>query len=203
MLDTLYQIPPLAMLAIALLVALAFACGGQALIHRRFGSENFIHHNEVGGFIIAVVGTTYAVLLGFLTTVVWEHFTETQRHTASESSAAGNAWHTSVGFPYPVRSRIRNNMNSYAHIMIDEEWPAMRAGGFSTRGDIALMAAMSAAGSYTPTNSREATAQLITQEQLSLLHDERLRRLANNRSPISWFEWVVLLTGAVSVISFC
>ena len=70
MLDTLYQIPPLALLFVAILVALAFACGGQALVHRRFGSENFVHHNEVGGFIIAVVGTTYAVLLGFLITVV-------------------------------------------------------------------------------------------------------------------------------------
>jgi hypothetical protein len=203
MLEALYQVPTLVLLLIALAIALVLACGGQILVHRRFRSADFVQHNEVGGFIIAVVGTLYAVLLGFLTTSVWEHFTEAQQHAASESSAAANAWHTAVGLPYAVRSRIRGKMNSYADIMIADEWPAMRRGGFSTKADLALMDAMSAAGDYVPTNPREANAQLITQEQLSRVHDERQRRLTNNDSAVSWFEWLVLLIGAVCVVGFC
>src|SRR5271166_638313 len=203
MMNALYQIPPFVLLLIAIVLALAFACGGQVLIHRRLGSADFVQHNEVGGFIIAVVGTLYAVLLGFLTTVVWQHFTEAQQHAGSEASAAANAWHTSVGLPYDVRSRIRSKMNGYANVMIDDEWPAMRSGGFSPKADVALMDAMSAAGDYVPINPREANAQLITQEQLSVVHDERQRRLTNNDSAVSWFEWLVLLIGAVCVVGFC
>jgi hypothetical protein len=203
MLETLYQVPALVLLLIAVAIALVLACGGQVLIHHRFGSTDFVHHNEVGGFIIAVVGTLYAVLLGFLTTAVWEHFTEAQQHAASESSAAANAWHTAVGLPYTVRSRIRSKMNGYAGIMIADEWPAMRRGGFSTKADLALMDAMSAAGDYVPTNARETNAQLVTQEQLSRVHDERQRRLTNNDSAVSWFEWLVLLIGAACVVGFC
>jgi hypothetical protein len=33
-------------------------------------------HNEVGGIVIAVTGTLYAVVLGFLTVVVWQKRTE-------------------------------------------------------------------------------------------------------------------------------
>lgn len=31
-------------------------------------------HNDVAGFIYAVLGVVYAVLLGFVTLVVWEDF---------------------------------------------------------------------------------------------------------------------------------
>jgi hypothetical protein len=33
------------------------ACIGQWYIHRQFGEVKFVRHNEVGGFIVAVVGT--------------------------------------------------------------------------------------------------------------------------------------------------
>ena len=35
------------------------------------------------------------------------------------------------------------------------------------------------------------------------MHDARQRRIAINRSGVSWFEWLVLLIGAGSVICFC
>ena len=35
-------------------------------------------HNEVAGFIIAVVGVIYAVLLGFVVIVSWENFSEAE-----------------------------------------------------------------------------------------------------------------------------
>lgn len=50
------------------------ACGGHVLVKRSFPKSDFIVHNEVAGFLIAVVGVLYAVLLGFLTIVVWEQF---------------------------------------------------------------------------------------------------------------------------------
>jgi hypothetical protein len=87
--------------------------------------------------------------------------------------------------------------------MIDDEWPAMRHGGFSTNADIVMMDAMGTAGSYVPANNREANSQLATQQQLSVMHDQRLLRLSDNKPAVLGFEWIVLILGAICVVSFC
>jgi len=69
--EVLYNIPPLIVLVVALVLAVTFAAGGQIFIHYRFRETDFVQHNEVGGFIEAIVGTLYAVLLGFLTIAIW------------------------------------------------------------------------------------------------------------------------------------
>ena len=53
----LYGIPSAILLVLGIMIAIALACGGQVYIHRRFGSQHFVQHNGVGGFIITVVGT--------------------------------------------------------------------------------------------------------------------------------------------------
>ncbi len=61
----LYSSPSAILLLVAMAIAVAAAVGGQIYVHRRFSEQDFVQHNEVGGFIIAVVGTLYAVVLGF------------------------------------------------------------------------------------------------------------------------------------------
>src|SRR5271154_2075598 len=39
--------------------AVAGACLGQWYVHRRFREADFVRHNEVGGFIVAIVGSLY------------------------------------------------------------------------------------------------------------------------------------------------
>jgi len=201
--EALYNVPPLALLLVAIALAVTFACAGQLYVHHRFRETDFVQHNEVGGFIVAIVGTLYAVLLGFLTIVVWQHFSETQGQVSRESAAAADAWHTAVGLPYKARTKIRHDLFTYANIMIDQEWPAMRRGNYDFQADIVVMDAMAAAGTYNPVNYRESTAQAATQQQLSILHDERVRRLTNNGTAVSWFEWLVLYIGGICVIGFC
>ena len=60
---------------------------GQAIVHRRFNRQDFISHNEVGGIMMAVSGTLYAVVLGFLTVVVWEHYLEARQLVVTESDS--------------------------------------------------------------------------------------------------------------------
>jgi hypothetical protein len=199
----LYSIPSAVLLLAAMVVSISVACGGQIYVHRRFSSQDFVQHNEVGGFIIAVVGTLYAVVLGFLTVVVWEHFASARELVALESAAATDAWHTAVGLPSPVRTLVRRDMQSYANVMIDHEWAEMRHGGFDKDADILVMDAMAATGSLIPVNLGESNAQAATLHQLSVLHDDRLERIAGNGSGVSWFEWAVLFIGAISVICFC
>ena len=195
--------PALALLAAALSVAVSFATGGQAWVHERFSGQNFVQHNEVGGFIIAVAGTLYAVVLGFLTVVAWQHFAEARQLVALESAAATDTWHAGVGLPPAVRSRVRRDALDYSNAMVSIEWPRMREGRFDTGADYIVMDAITAAGTFRPSNFMESNSQNATLQQLSVLHDVRQERLADNESAISGFEWLVLLLGAACITAFC
>lgn len=200
---SLYLIPPLVLLIVAMIIGVALACTGQVMVHRRFGGGEFVRHNEVGGFIIAVVGTLYAVVLGFLTVIVWQQFASARDLVAVEAAAVTDTWHTSVGLPTRERQRIRQDVKQYAQIMIDKEWPLMRSGGFDKQADAVLMDAITATGTLVPANSSESNAQLLALTQLSAIHDARQRRLSSNASGVSGFEWLVLFIGAICVVCFC
>lgn len=201
--DALLQMNAVVLLLWASTTAVAVACVGQWYIHRRFSEVNFVRHNEVGGFIVAVVGSLYGVLLGFMTVIAWQHFADASQLVAAESAAATDAWHTAIGLPAASRSRVRRDMLLYADAMLKREWPAMRKSDFDRDADWIVMDAIGAAGGFNPHTLEAANAQVATLAQLSALHDDRQRRLSENRSGIIPFEWLVLLVGGVCIVGFC
>jgi hypothetical protein len=196
-------VPAVVVLFLAVALATILACLGQLYVRRRFSSETLIAHNEVGGIIIAVAGTLYAVVLGFLTVIAWQHFQDAREVVVLESDADIDAWHTAVGLPRPVRERVRSDMITYANAIVAREWPLMKRGRFDPGPGITGMDAIDAAGSFTPANNRESNAQVSTIQQLTILHDARQRRIGINEDGISWFEWLVLFIGGICIICFC
>lgn len=199
----LYGIPATLLLVAAVVLSIAFAGIGQLLVHRSFPSQDFIAHNEVGGILIAVSGTLYAVVLGFLTVVVWQHYIEARALVVQESDAAIDTWHVSVGLPAPIRDRVRTDMIRYAGIMVTKEWPLLREGKFDESAAMVSMDAIDAAGGFVPANEGQSNAQVATMAQLGILHDARQQRIATNGSSVSPFEWLVLVIGAVCLVAFC
>lgn len=199
----LLHIPAALLLFSALAIALVAAGAGQTWVHRRFKRQDFIAHNEVGGIIIAVAGTLFAVVLGFLTVVVWQEYTDARRVVVSESSADIDAWHTAVGLPAAVRARVRADVVQYAQVMIESEWPEMRRGMFDPEAAVISMDAIDAAGSFVPADMGQANAQTATLTQLGVMHDARQQRIAIIHGGVTWFEWLVLLISATCIICFC
>jgi hypothetical protein len=201
--EFLVEAPAVPLLIAAVTVSLAFACGGQCYVHHRFSSHDFVQHNEVGGFIVSVAGTLYAVVLGFLTVVAWQHFNDARQKAALEAAAATDAWHAAVGLPIANRMRVREDMFEYASHMLKQEWPAMRVERFDKGADVVVMDAISAAGTFKPVNFMQSNSQNATLAQLGVLHDARLLRLSDNAAGLDGFEWLVLVAGALCVVGFC
>jgi hypothetical protein len=201
--DFLYAIPAVVLLSVVVIAAIALSSAGQYFVHHRLRNREFVGHNEVGGIIITVSGAVYAVILGFLTIEAWERVQQARELTALESDADIDAWHTAVGLPADLRHHIRADMLDYAQMMVDSEWSLMKTGHFNPEAGNIDMHAMDIAGSFIPSNGAESNAQLLTLQQLTILHDARQRRISINRSGVSWFEWLVLLIGAISIVCFC
>lgn len=198
-----YNIPAALLLVLALAVSIAAVAIGQTWVHRRYGKGDLLGHNEVGGIIIAVSGTIYAVILGFLTVVAWEHYQEARNLVVLESDADIDAWHSSVGLPAAVRAQVRQDMIDYANIMINGEWPRMKQGQFDETAPMISMHAIDAVGSFSPADNGQSNAQSAVLQQLTAIHDARQQRIAINGAGISWFEWLVLAIGGACIICFC
>lgn len=196
-------IPAIIFLSCAIVLAIGFACLGQLCVHRHFGKHYLVEHNEVGGVMIVLAGTLYAVVLGFFTVVAWQHYQEAREIVVMESNADIDAWHTAVGLSPTTRERVRSDMLAYANATIDLEWPAMRHGDFDPNLAVIGMDAIDATASFLPANPAQASAQTSTMQQLTIIHDARQRRIGVNRDGIAWFEWLVLLIGGACIICFC
>jgi Protein of unknown function (DUF4239) len=195
--------PALPLLFLAVVFAVIVACGGQWYVHRRFTEDDFARHNEVGGVIIAIAGTLYAVVLGFLTVAAWQHYADAHQLVSLESAAAADSWHMAVGLPQERRSRVRADVLAYSQLMIAREWPLMQAGGFEPKADAIVMDAIATAGGFKPADLGASNAQSATLQQLGVLHDVRQRRLAEGTTEIGPFLWFVLIFGAVCITCFC
>jgi hypothetical protein len=58
--------------------AVLLAIAGTLMVRRWVPVEVLERHNEVAGFIYAVIGVVYAVLLGFTAIIVWERYDKAQ-----------------------------------------------------------------------------------------------------------------------------
>ena len=203
LLKLLYEIPSPVLLLTAVGLAMVLAGWGQSTVHRHLRRHNLIGHNEVGGIMILVAGTLYAVVLGFMTVVVWQHYIDARQLVVQEADADIDVWHGAVGLPDTVRARIRRDMVRYAHIMTEKEWPAMRDGRTDLQAAMVVMDAIDATGRYVPANGAEENAQQILLGQLTLMHDSRQQRVDENTGGVSGFEWWILIIGGTGIIMFC
>jgi len=199
----LYGIPSSILLLVTCAVAVSLAIGAQTWIHRRYRRIDFLQHNEVGGFIVSVVGTLYAVTLAFVVSIVWQEYDGSATRAAVEAADGATAWHIAVGLPEPIASRTRAAVENYARVMIADEWPAMRNGGASARGELIVTTLMHGLAAFRPANAGESNVQAQVLQNIEQVHEGRHRRLADNASGIAPFQWMVLVLGGAITVGFC
>jgi hypothetical protein len=199
----LYAVPSLILLVLACAVAISLSVGVQSWIHRRYRRIDFLQHNEVGGFIVSVVGTLYAVTLAFVVSIVWQEYDGSATRAAVEAADGATAWHIAVGLPEPIASRTRAAVADYARLMIADEWPQMRHGGASVRGELIVTTLMHDLAAFRPANGGESNVQAQVLQNVEQLHEARHRRLADNASGIAPFQWTILVLGAAITVGFC
>ena len=117
-------LPLWALVLAVVVVPTSLAMGVQVFIRRSVGVERLALNNEVAGFIFAIIGVVYAVLLAFVVIAVWEKFSEGQTSVAKESAAAAALLYYSEG-PEPEAAKLREGLVHYLHRVIEGDWPAM------------------------------------------------------------------------------
>lgn len=134
-------------------------------------------HNDLAGFIFAVVGAIYAVLLAFIAIATWESYTKASDLVENESDFAGAIHLDTRGLSHPKGQAIRDAVERYVTVVIKQEWPRQQAGRIPYQAWKPLQELNGAIATLQPQNAGEAVIQaelLKTWNELYLTRSSRL-----------------------------
>jgi len=185
-----------------LCVSIALAVGGLIFVERSVPTSLRRQHNDVAGFIYAVLGVVYAVLLGLMVVAVWEQWNAATDTADREASELAEVFWVADRMPESEGHRIQELVRSYARVVVNEEWPLMRQGESSPKAWELLDEIRSAVQNSQPSTPAQ---QVLYEEGLERVHelaDARRARLLEADQGLPSILWIVLIVGGIVVIGF-
>src|SRR5918994_1097280 len=104
------------------------AVAGLESVQRLVPYEKRQEHNDVAGFLYAVVGVIFAVLLALLVIAVWEHYQKANETVESEANGVADIAWLAHQLPEPERHVLQEDARSCAQEVVDTEWPLIEPG---------------------------------------------------------------------------
>ena len=187
------------------LVSVLLAIIGQALVHRlvplRIRESNIAAISAIYAALYVMFGVSLAFSL-FLTASA---FNDAQRTVEREAGSVESIYRLAGLLPEPESARIQELTESYARIVVEEEWPMIGRGTESQPSPQAETLAADlekSIGGFEPSTSGE---QELKAQMLGLvddLGDDRLVRLLESRQGLPSILWWVLVIGAILTVAF-
>src|ERR1700744_6662418 len=97
----------------------------MAALNRTWPREKRQVHNDLIGWQLNIIGTTYAVILGFMLYTVWTDFGAANLNADLQASALRNVYRLAESLPEEQRIQLQVQARSYAQAVIDQDWPEM------------------------------------------------------------------------------
>jgi hypothetical protein len=195
------ELPLWALILAVIVIPTSLAIGCQVLVRRSVGVEKLSLNNEVAGFIFAIIGVVYAVLLAFVVIAVWEKFSEGQTSVAKESAAAAALFYYSEGAE-PEAAKLRESLIHYLKLVIDSDWPAMASKSEDSQTTDALGGLYRAAMALNRTGTRSIPDMSEVFTQIDNLTLARRVRLHLSTGLVPEIIWITLFAGAGLTVCF-
>ncbi|HYU18668.1 MAG TPA: DUF4239 domain-containing protein [Chloroflexota bacterium] len=178
------------------------ALGAMSLVRRTIKREALKSHHDVAGFVYAVLGVIYAVLLAFVVIVVWQQFDVADQHSQEEAAAIANIYRLALSLPEAERLAIRQTLVAYVDVVVDEEWATMARGEESPHASQLLNDVWRAFRRIEPRSEQEKAVYAEAMTQLTTLGKSRWQRLFDSREGLQPIMWTVLLVGGTLTVGF-
>jgi uncharacterized membrane protein YraQ (UPF0718 family) len=193
-----YIVPGLLVVAVSVLIAVT----GLTVVQRVVPSQVRREHNDVAGFIYAVFGVIYAVLMALVVIAVWEDFAEARDTADREASELADVFRLAHALPDSEGRQLQELARSYAQVVVDEEWALMAQGRTSPRA-WDLLDEMTIG--FENVEVRTKAEQVLYGEALDRINelaDARNARIVESGEGIPVALWGVLVVGGIMVVGF-
>ncbi len=192
--------PLLAIIFVAIAVGVGLL--GLFIVRRSVTLATLEQHNDVAGFILAVVGVLYAVILGFVVVSVWQQFDAAQTNAHQEAITVEVLYNDTFAFGQNAQP-LHRDLVAYGTSVVQHEWPAIRD---YQRGDPrtdALLDKVWADLQAIRTTSSDQNSFLQSSiSAVNRLEEERDGRIEDSNRELPFSLWAVLVIGAVITVGF-
>lgn len=175
------------------------------VLNRIWRPEKRRVHNDLIGWQLSVLGTTYAVMMGFMLYTVWTNMGQAEVNCEAEANSLVNFYRLADGLPEPQRTRMQQVARKYADVVVQQDWPEMAAAFSGALKSAPVNAEMwQIVTSVKGASPTEITAEDHALYELSDLTGRRRIRQLQSTSRLPGVLWFVLLVGgATTIISSC
>lgn len=187
---------------IFVLISTSLAVGGMLLVRWRFGAATLSEYHEVAGHLLSIIGTLYAVLLGFVIVDAMERQQELRVIVEQEANGVANIFLLSHGLEAKYRVPIQKHCKAYAEAVVNDEWKAMNAGKASASALENVWGLWREVTEFKPTTTWGQTIHDKLLDQLSTLSDNRRIRVVSAAHGVAPAMWMILIIGGVFTVIF-
>lgn len=175
---------------------------GTFVLERLLPARRREMHNDVVGFVYAVVGVAYAVLLGLVVIAAWNTLDEAKANTYTETDALIQLDWYGHSLPQPQHAQVESLLKEYATVVIDDEWPELARKQSSPQAwDIytRLRDLIQEQQATTPPAEARYQQALDASAQLGDARRERVDQSSDGIPPLLWG---ALILGAAITVGF-
>ncbi len=203
------QLPVLAALPLYALLFAGVAVATHVVFRYFVPPAGLKEQHDVAGYLVAVVGVLYSVVLGFLVGTVWTGFESAQQTTDLEAGYVADAFNFAARWPEPQHRQLQQMIARYALDVQHVELPPSGSGGEDLRAPELIRRAIDMTVTMPPPKTANAAAALENNTLRSALlgslrnigDARRLRQLqSKSRLPAGMLEALIL--GAMMVLAF-
>lgn len=159
-------------------------------------------HKEMAGFIYGILGTIYAVILGFSVVVLWEEIRDAEAIADREASQLSDLHRLVQGLPAGQTHAFTESLKKYCKLVVDEEWPLMNREESSPKAHDQLLEIWRESRGLDAQTEREKIIFGKIMDTLVNLDDARRGRLLAARTSLPGPLWFALVMGAVITVGF-
>lgn len=156
--------------------------------------------NDFTGAVVAVIGTTYAVILAFTLAGVWNQFQQAQANEEQEANSLVNVFRIASQLQDPNARPIQQLCARYADNALDREWPAMLNREMPPEGGEMIDQFWTLAGRAQAHAQPDAIAAYQLMEELRGLTQYRRIRATQIRETLPFILWAVLIAGGIITV---
>jgi hypothetical protein len=184
-----------------IILSVASSLGFMAAINHYWPAEKRRAHNDLIGWQLSVLGTTYAVIIGFMLYTVWTDYGAAELNADAEANSLVNLYRLADGLEPEQAAKLKGLTRAYGDAMVNQEWEEMAVNivPVETRGIAEQMwTTLTSTKGASPT---QINAQDHAYSELSAMAGYRRIRLVESSSRIPGVLWFVLLIGGVVTIA--
>jgi len=185
---------------IIILACISGAIFALAVLRHYWAPSVRTAHNDVVGPNVGVIGTTYAVLIAFMLSGVWNNLQAARLNAEQEANSLVNIFRFAYQLPPESQSPVQDLARKYCESMITEEWPAMARQEQSANAHKLVQQLWRSLTSVNPRNASEQTVMDHSLSELTSMTEHRRIRLLQSRQRLPALLWAVLIVGGIITV---